>query len=49
MSFSLTPENAAQYLVDHGVVSPNVGRSAIAEFLGGGVSNVVIKVAWGDG
>ena len=45
--FALSEGNAVQYLVDQGVISPDDGRHARAEFLGGGVSNIVIKVSPG--
>ena len=44
MGFELSAENAVPYLVDRGVLTPADGRDAVAEFLGGGVSNIVIKV-----
>lgn len=44
MGFELSTENAVTYLVDRGVLKPDDGRAAVAEFLGGGVSNIVIKV-----
>ena len=44
MTFELSANNAVGYLVDRGVLSERAGRSANAVFLGGGVSNVVIKV-----
>ena len=44
MGFELSAENAVRYLVDRGVLTPADGRRAVAEFLGGGVSNIVIKV-----
>ena len=44
MGFELSVENAVPYLVDRGVLTPDDGRGAVAEFLGGGVSNIVIKV-----
>ena len=49
MVFELSEENAVAYLVSRGVVSGECGRWAKAEFLGGGVSNVVIKVSNGGG
>ncbi len=44
MGFELSTENAATYLVERGILKPDDGRAAVAEFLGGGVSNIVIKV-----
>lgn len=44
MTFELSANNAVRYLVDQGVLSERAGRTANAVFLGGGVSNVVIKV-----
>lgn len=44
MVFTLTAENAVAYLVDQGVISPEIGRCARAESLGGGVSNIVVSV-----
>ncbi len=44
MGFELSAENAVRYLMDRGVLTPADGRDAVAEFLGGGVSNIVIKV-----
>lgn len=49
MVMDLTTENAVAYLVGHGLVSPEVGKVATAEMLGGGVSNVVIRVSPPDG
>ena len=45
--FALSEGNAVQYLLDQGVISPDNGRRARAEFLGGGVSNIVVKVSLG--
>ena len=44
--FTLSSENAVAYLVSQGVISVDAGRRAVAESLGGGVSNIVIKVSW---
>ena len=50
MGFELSAENAVRYLMDRDVLTPADGRDAVAEFLGGGVSNIVIKVhVAGDG
>ena len=50
MSFTLTTENAVPYLVERGLLAPAAARTATAEFLGGGVSNVVVRVnPAGDG
>ncbi|MCY3693307.1 MAG: aminoglycoside phosphotransferase family protein [Chloroflexota bacterium] len=45
--FVLSEGNAVQYLVDQGVISPDDSRRARAEFLGGGISNIVIRVSLG--
>lgn len=42
--FTLSAENAVAYVVDQGVISVDAGRRAVAEALGGGVSNIVVKV-----
>ena len=47
MEIQLSDENAIRYLVGQGVISPRSGRQARAEFLGGGVSNIVIRVSLG--
>ena len=44
MAIALTAENAVPYLVEHGVISVESAMTATAESLGGGVSNVVIRV-----
>jgi len=45
MPFALTAQNAVSYLVDQGVISAGRRGQAVAEALGGGVSNIVIKVS----
>ena len=45
--FTLSEGNAVQYLVNQGVISPDNGRRARAELLGGGISNIVIRVSLG--
>ena len=45
--FTLSAENAVAYMVDQGVISVDAGRRAVAESLGGGVSNIVIRVSPG--
>ncbi|MYC34483.1 MAG: phosphotransferase [Chloroflexi bacterium] len=45
--FALSEGNAVQYLVNQGVISPDNGRRARAELLGGGISNIVISVSLG--
>ncbi len=47
MELTLSEHNAVRYLVERRVISAEDGRRARAESLGGGVSNVVIKVTWG--
>ena len=53
MDFELSAANAVAYLVDRGVLTRADAGNASAEFLGGGVSNIVIRVnvggADGDG
>ena len=44
MPFALTADNAIHYLVDRGLISLEAAKTANAETLGGGVSNIVIKV-----
>ena len=44
MTFELTAVNAAAYLADRGVISSTALRTAAAETLGGGVSNIVVRV-----
>ena len=44
MTFELSADNAVRYLVKRGVLPERAGCAANAVFLGGGVSNVVIKV-----
>ena len=48
MAFTLTADRAVPYLVQRGLIGTAAGRTAVAEFLGGGVSNVVIRVSMGD-
>ena len=45
MPFSLTADNAIAYLVERGVVDAAAAGFATAETLGGGVSNIVVRVA----
>ena len=49
MSFALTADNAVAYLAQRGLIAPAAARMAAAEFLGGGVSNVVVRVNTPDG
>ncbi len=44
MGFTLTADSAVSYLAERGLVSPTATRTATAELLGGGVSNVVVRV-----
>lgn len=46
--FTLSAENAVAYLVGQGVISPEIARGGRAELLGGGVSNIVVKVSVGE-
>lgn len=45
MPFALTAENAVSYLVGHGVIPDDATQTAQATMLGGGVSNVVVRVS----
>jgi 5-methylthioribose kinase len=45
MPFALSPDNAVAYLFDHGLISQAAARTASATPLGGGVSNIVIRVS----
>ena len=47
MHFALTPESAIPYLVERRLISRSSSHEAVTEFLGGGVSNVVVKVSYG--
>lgn len=47
MGFELSGENAASYLVERGLLTPANAESVVVESLGGGVSNIVIKVSGG--
>lgn len=44
MTFTLTEQNAIYYLAQQRFITPAAERSATAQSLGGGVSNVVIRV-----
>ncbi len=44
MGFTLTAGGAVPYLVERGLLTPTAARTATAELLGGGVSNVVVRV-----
>ena len=44
MPFTLTTENAVSYLAERGLIAPAAARMVAAELLGGGVSNVVVRV-----
>lgn len=44
MDFTLSEFNAAAYLVGCGLITPAAARTATAQSLGGGVSNVVVRV-----
>ena len=46
--FELSAENAVSYLVERGLLTARSAKDARAESLGGGVSNIVIKVS-GEG
>ena len=48
MEFALSESNAVGYLVDRGLITAASAREATAESLGGGVSNIVIRVAASD-
>ncbi len=45
MPFSLTVDNAVPYLVSRGVIAAREAGRATATLLGGGVSNIVIRVS----
>ncbi len=45
MDFELSADNAIPYLAERGLITPAASRTARSEFLGGGVSNVVIRVS----
>ena len=49
MGFTLTADGAVSYLVERGLIAPTAARTATAELLGGGVSNVVVRVQSPDG
>ena len=49
MAFTLTIDSAVPYLVQRGLIGTAAARTAVAEFLGGGVSNVVIRVGRDEG
>ena len=44
MVFTLAAENAVRYLEERGLIAPGAAHRATARYLGGGVSNVVVKV-----
>ena len=44
MAFTLSQTNAVDYLCSAGIISPGQARSASAAELGGGVSNIVVRV-----
>ena len=44
MGFTLSESNAVAYLAGCGLITPPVARTATAQSLGGGVSNVVVRV-----
>lgn len=44
MGFTLSEFNAADYLAGCGLITPAAARAATAQSLGGGVSNVVVRV-----
>ena len=44
MTFTLTEQNAIYYLAQQRLITPAAERSATAQSLGGGVSNVVVRV-----
>lgn len=48
MVFELSAANAIDYLVDRGILPASGRDAATAQFLGGGVSNIVIRVNPGD-
>ncbi len=45
MPFTLTPDNAVAYLVARRVIDEDAAARATVELLGGGVSNIVVRVA----
>ena len=45
MPFTLAPDNAVAYLVARRVIDEDAAARATAELLGGGVSNIVVRVA----
>lgn len=49
MGFTLTPDRAVLYLAERGLIAPTAAQTATAELLGGGVSNVVVRVQPPDG
>ena len=49
MGFTLTADSAVSYLVERRLLTTTAARTATAELLGGGVSNVVVRVHSPDG
>ena len=48
MAFNLCPTNAVGYLLDAGLISASQAGSAVTRELGGGVSNIVVRVDFAD-
>ncbi len=48
MAYALSETNAVDYLLDHGLISTRQAGSAAARELGGGVSNIVVRVDFAD-
>lgn len=48
MAYALSETNAVDYLLDHGLISAQQAGSASARELGGGVSNIVVRVDFAD-
>lgn len=48
MAFALSKTNAVDYLLGEGLISAQQARSAVPRELGGGVSNVVVRVDFAD-
>ena len=44
MAYALSETSAVDYLLDHGLITAQQARSASARELGGGVSNIVVRV-----
>ena len=48
MAYALSEANAVDYLLGHGLISSEQAKSGSARELGGGVSNVVVRVDFAD-